>query len=267
MIRRSVVFVFVVTSVLSVAPLSYGHHYVAIQPGVERPQAHTVLTPGWPPCTYNFIFRDQRGRRYIGLAGHCTGFDTTEVGQVQHVKDVGRIGTVAWKAPLPADQRECGEVLRPQDVDPCVDFLMVRIDRHLYPQIDAAVRHWGGPTGYVTADEIKAGMLMYHYGYGRGPHLSEMTRPRAGVVVGMVAGGCGYQTAYPLSGSDSGSPQIASDGRALGLMTQAEGDGALGMTIECVIEEAAKAGYRLKLETAPLNDAVQRETDRVFRLL
>ena len=267
MLRRLVVTALVVAGVLGVAPVSRSHHYVAIQPGVERPQGHTIGTPGWPPCTYNFIFRDQRGRRYIGLAGHCTGHDTTEVGQVQHVTNVGRIGTVAWKAPLPRPQRECGEVVRPQNVDPCVDFLMVQIDRHLYPQIDAAVRHWGGPTGYLRADEIQAGMQMYHYGYGRPLHASEATRPRQGVVVGMVAGACGYQVAYPLAPSDSGSPQITSDGRALGLMTTVEGDAAFGMTIECVLEEAAKAGYRLTLETAPLKDAVQRETDRVLRLL
>jgi hypothetical protein len=267
MFRRFVVATLVAVSVIGLSPVSSGHHYVAIQPGSERPWPRVVKPPpfdvGTPPCTYNFVFRDQKHRRYIGTAGHCTGHEITEVGQVMHIRDVGRIGTVAWKAPLPRDQRECGEQLRPEGVDPCVDFLLVRIDRALYGHIDPAVRHWGGPTGYLKADEIEAGLRMYHYGYGRGPHASEMSRPRAGVVLGMVPGGCGYRTAYPLSGSDSGSPQIVEDGRALGWMTTVEGDGALGMTVDCAIREARKAGYRLKLETAPLTDAVEREQARL----
>jgi hypothetical protein len=158
-------------------------------------------------------------------------------------------------------------VVRPEGAQPCVDFALVRIDRALYGHIKPAVRHWGGPTGYVRSDEIEAGTILYHYGYGTGPHANEMTRPRVGVVLGTVAGGCGYQAVFPLAAGDSGSPQIASDGRALGLMTTAEGDGAVGIPIDCVLNAAAKAGYRLRLETGPLNDAVQREKDRIAHIV
>ena len=48
-------------------------------------------------------------------------------------------------------------------------------------------------------------------------------------------------------------------------MTASEGDGSVGMSIDCVLDAAAKAGYRLKLETAPLTDAVEREKDRLLR--
>ena len=264
MLRRLVVSVLVAVSVLGFAPVSSGHHYVAIQPGVERPGPRIggdASAP--PPCTYNFIFRDQKKRRYIGIAGHCAGFATNGVGQEMHVTDVGRIGTVVWEAPYP-DGRNCGfEGLRPEGAEYCIDFALVEIDRALYGHIDPAVRHWGGPTGFVPSEEIAAGMTMYHYGRGNGFHASEMTRPRVGVVLGTVAGGCGYRTAFPTTPGDSGSPQIAGDGRALGFMTLAEGDGALGMSIGCVLDAAAKAGYRLKLETAPLTDAVQREQDRI----
>lgn len=274
MFRRLVVAMLVAVSIIGVAPMSSGHHYTAIQPGVQRPEGHSPGQPGNPVCTYNFIFSDQRGRRYIGIAGHCTGFDTTEVGQVMHVTDVGRIGTVVWKAPLPKDREafplrdgdtgSCG-ALRPEGADYCTDFALVAIDRALYGHIDPAVRHWGGPTGFVPREEIEAGMTMYHYGYGAGLHAHEMTRPRAGVVLGTVTGGCGYRAAFPFSGGDSGSPQIAGDGRALGLATASEGDGAVGMSVDCVLDAAAKAGYRLKLETAPLTDAVEREKDRLQR--
>lgn len=46
-----------------------------------------------------------------------------------------------------------------------------------------------------------------------------------------------------------------------------EGEGAVGVPIDCVLKAAAKAGYRLRLETAPLNDAVKREKDRIAHVV
>lgn len=197
MFRRLVVCVLVALSVLGFAPVSSGHHYVAIQPGVERPGQRFGVGPpsgtvdSGAACTYNFIFRDQKKRRYTGIAGHCTGLMNPEVGQEMHVTDVGRIGTVVWKALIPKN-RKCvpGDgPLRPEGAEYCIDFGLVQIDRALYGHIDPAVRHWGGPTGFVPSEEIEAGMTMYHYGYGTGPHMHEMTRPRVGVVLGTVTGG------------------------------------------------------------------------------
>lgn len=269
MFRRLVVAMIVAVSLVGLAPASSGQHDAAIQPGAERPLGE------FPVCTYNFVFRDESGTRYIGIAGHCIGIRSSEVGQEMHVTGIGRIGTAVWKAALPTDRGlfpvpegdpyACG-ALRPEGGDYCLDFALVEIDPALYGRINPAVRHWGGPTGFVPREEIEAGMTMYHYGYGAGYGAHEMTRPRVGAVLGTVTGGCGYRTAYPLSAGDSGSPQIAGDGRALGLMTQAEGDGALGMSLDCVLDAAAEAGYRLELETAPLTDAVQREQDRIAHL-
>lgn len=269
MFRRLVVVTLLAVSLVGLAPATSAQHPAYIQPGAERPQGQ------FPVCTYNFIFRDETGRRYIGIAGHCIGLWSSEVGQEMHVTDIGRIGTVVWKAALPTDRAPfpvpegdpyaCG-ALRPEGGDYCFDFALVEIDPALYGRINPAVRHWGGPTGIVPREEIEAGSTMYHYGQGTGYGAHEMTRPRVGVVLGTVTGGCGYRSAFPFSGGDSGSPQIAGDGRALGLATQAEGDGALGMSLDCVLEAAAEAGYVLELETAPLTDSVQREQDRIAHL-
>lgn len=269
MFRRLVVAMLVAVGLVGLAPASSGQHDAAIQPGVERPLGE------FPICTYNFVFRDETGRRYIGIAGHCIGIRSSEVGQEMHVSGIGRIGTAVWKAALPTDRGlfpvpegdpyACG-ALRPESGDYCLDFALVEIDPALYGRINPAVRHWGGPTGFVPREEIAAGMTMYHYGYGAGYGAIEMTRPRVGPVLGTVTGGCGYRTAFPFSAGDSGSPQITSDGRALGFMTQSEGDGALGMSLDCVLEAAAEAGYVLELETAPLTDAVPREQDRIAHL-
>ncbi len=260
MIRRFVVLAILVASVMSAMPSSYGHHYVAIQPGVERTGTRISGEPGTFACTYNFVFTDKKGRRYIGIAGHCTGFGVTEVGQVMYVTDVGRIGTVVWKAPLPTT-RPCGELVPPEGAEPCIDFALVRIDEALYGHIDPAVRYWGGPTGMVPFEEIEAGMLMHHYGYGDGFHASELSRPRTGVVLGTL--GCGYRVAFPFAPHDSGSPQIAGDGRALGIMTGAEGGGAFGLSMDCIMDAASDAGLRINLATAPFNgDAGEREKHR-----
>ncbi len=270
MFRRITDAALVAVSIIGLAPASSGHHYGTIQPGSERPAGQ------YPVCTYNFIFRDETGRRYIGIAGHCIGLWATDVGQEMHVTDVGRIGAVVWKAPLPTgraafpvpegDPHACGG-LRPEGAEYCIDFALVEIDPALHGRIDPALRHWGGPTGFVPREEIEAGTTMYHYGHGTGFGAHEMTRPRVGVVLGTVTGGCGYRTAFPNSGGDSGGPQIVGDGRALGFASAfGEGDGAIGVSLDCVLDVAAEAGYVLTLETAALTDAVQRENDRIAHL-
>jgi hypothetical protein len=223
---------FVLASVVpGVVPMAGAHHYPrGIQPGAQ------MTAPAG--CTVNFVFADNTGKLYIGSAGHCAN-----LGQSVSIAGIGAIGSVVWDSTG-------------------ADFALVQISSNLYDQVDPAVRHWGGPTGFATSAGgfLIPPRVLYHYGYGTGFSASEATRPRAGeldYIDGQV-----YLAETTATFGDSGSPFIDSNGLAVGVVSEYAFDQAhtdRGPTVEWILNRAvAEKGLQLTLLTAPLVDPVER---------
>lgn len=216
-------------------PGAEAHHNKPIQPGAR-------MTAPFG-CTMNFVFRDAAAQLYIGTAGHCVRAE----GEAVRVSGVAEpIGSVVWKG-----------------ID--VDFALVAIDPALQGLVSPSVRHWGGPTGVSKATPLRVSPdVIYHYGFGIGYGLSELTRPRAGLLT--FQGPAFFLAETTATFGDSGSPIILDSGEALGVvsefaLTQAHTD--RGPTVEYILAQAqVEKGLALSLETAPLKDPVARELER-----
>lgn len=233
----------IVLSPLSAEQVS-AHHYEdsPIQPGAE------IDYPGI--CSFNFVYEDTSENRYIGTAGHCVDHEG------QYVIPAGfdqAIGQVTWRA-----------------YDDGLDFALIDIEEDLYHLVDPSVRHWGGPTGVATQADTAPGDRILHYGNGVYYRESELTSPRAGILLDHSDET--YCAIAGVYGGDSGSSILTGDGLALGVNARlglgCEPPTSLaGPTIPSILEEAkAQTGLELEVVTAPLEDAVDREQDRVEHL-
>jgi hypothetical protein len=162
-----------------------------------------VVLPGAFHCTLNFLWRDDRGNRYFGTAGHCA----SAAGQGSVVFDgserraIGRVVYHVWDSQ-----------------DEASDFALIRLDPHV--AVSPVVRGWGGPTGIY--DAMSASPLTFCF-FGQGQvvgsaaparHLyaTAATQPNVIDVWGAVHLG------------DSGSPVVDVRGKAVGwLVTVADG--------------------------------------------
>jgi hypothetical protein len=161
------------------------------------------------------------------------------------------IGTVEWRA-----------------YEQGLDFALIEIDPDLHDLVDPSMRHWGGPTGVATPDDTTTSDALYHYGNGVYYRESELLRSR---VSGLVDHGtdtyCAEAAAY---GGDSGI--LTADGKALGFNARRGPDctpptSLEGPTIPRVLDQAERqAGLDPDVVTAPLNDPVDREIQRVHHL-
>lgn len=195
-----------------------------IQPGA------IVYTPRGQ-CTLNFVFRDARGTRYIGTAGHCVR------GVGDRVRDGSRVefGTVVFSSN--------GRVH---------DYALIRIDAARHADVNPALRQWGGPTGVHDDRDAFLGDPVLQHGYGIVYGSNPATRGRAGVLWDIG------QYDYVVEGAalfgDSGGPVLdQKTGRALGIANWINVPPWLmgGATIEGFMERAAGAGFALTIETAP----------------
>ncbi len=175
-------------------------------PGV-RPGAMISTDEG--TCTLNFLFRDPRGRRYAGTAGHCT---------------LSADGRARWKwGAGPSVSGPSGEQIGRfvfAVLDDEHDFGLVR----LYDGIkaDPEMCFFGGPTGIESGERSEPFLLQY-YGNGtvmgnaqvvnlptlpaRSAVASEMRDPGEVTAVGAAIFG------------DSGAAVIAEEtGRAVGVL-------------------------------------------------
>lgn len=206
-------------------PTAQAHHHKPIQPGAQ------MTAPNG--CTMNFVFADQAGRLYIGTAGHCAN-----VGQTVSVGGLANIGSIVWDSNA-------------------ADFAMAEIKPALYGQVSPAVRHWGGPTGVAAPALLD---VVYHYGYGIGYGISELTRPRVGELT--QSDDQEFLIESLATFGDSGSPFINDDGEAVGVVSQfalGQGHTDSGPTVAFIIQRAqVEKGLTLSLVTAPLADPAQR---------
>lgn len=207
----------------TVAPAAAG----AITPGVQ------MFTQG-AQCTGNFVFRDARGREYVGYAAHCAGrgqaTDTNGCttpslplgSRVRFAEGAtaatagttlghGRLVYSSWRT---MQQRGTSRAA------PCAanDFALVRVSRADRGKVDPTVPFWGGPTG--LGDGAAAGEQVYSYGQSS-LRPTTLLSPRTGLSVRRTHRGWGMDvyTVTPGVPGDSGSGFLDAQGRAVGTLS------------------------------------------------
>ena len=175
-------------------PVGVGPFCSGVRPGA------TVLSSAGQ-CSFNFMWQDPSGNRYMGTAGHCIVAEGQEAtwsygsGPVAQNGNGQRIGQFVY-----------GILQDPKD------FALIRLD----PSVPASPQmcHFGGPTG--QNDDLTLGpVTLHHYGQGIGVGLT--VPGRSAVATSMIDVNHVYADGAVVFG-DSGSGAISSDGRAVGVV-------------------------------------------------
>lgn len=244
--------------VLTCALTQQGAHAVAgVEPSSWSPRASTATatlhpgslfmfedpTPLRPAfkgyCTLNFLFSGSDGSMYMGTAGHCqpeahtnpedayspTNSDRSwPAGQGPVAMDThgNRIGEFAYyiqNAPETAFSAINGPGNRRLPVG---DFALIRLDANV--GASPSVCHFGGPWGVFTDTPSRPlEMRMYGNGYGLGyNHTTESPLPAAARPLVATTGAPNKEYIFAdtaFSVSDSGSPVLTVDGKAIGVFS------------------------------------------------
>jgi hypothetical protein len=223
----------VVGTVMTATPMAVAA--TVIQPG-------SSLAFGNSFCTANWVY-DGPGGPYIGAAGHCT---STGVGQQVDLatmslgSSIERIGTVAY-------------------VSSSLDFLLVRLDAGVLPQVSAAMAgHPTIPTGVSTTSTAKQGDLIQFSGHGVGFDLTTPTQQQRVGIFNFFDGGYQYVLAAVTPG-DSGGPvaDITDGNKAVGIVdtvgvNSAAGGvnvGEGGVAVYALLQDATAHGFPISLRT------------------
>lgn len=216
--------------------------------GGIRPGA-PVLTPVGQ-CTLNFLWRGTDGRDYIGTAGHCV-LEGTNLTQAVYPLGGGPPARDSSGHPI-------GEFAYAA-LDDVGDFALVR----LHPGVKASpeICRFGGPTG-MAIGVIPPLTPLHHV--GRGSLTGSLVPARTQLAVDgddiRVLTGLGVASA-----GDSGSPVLALDGQAVGVVVATgpalplapTGLLVFSMRIAPEMGRAAEAmGIAFDLVTAPLGAGV-----------
>lgn len=167
--------------------------------GGVRPGATVLSSAG--QCSFNFMWKDPSGNRYMGTAGHC-------------IVDEGQERTWSFgNGPVAQNglRHRIGEFVYAILEDP-KDFALIRLDSHV--GASAQMCHFGGPTGQ-NDDLIQGPVVLHHYGQGVGLGLT--VPGRTAVSTYMANPNHVYADGVVVFG-DSGSGAISSDGRAVGVV-------------------------------------------------
>lgn len=200
-------------------------------------------------CTFNFVFKDSAGTRYIGTASHCIdpGTDNKRVGETVYAGDpaspAGRIGAAT---PI-------GTVVVS---DGSIDFALVRVGTGV--SVNPALPHPIVLRGVASTFDGRKGdpALLTGYGLVAGETVATRTRP---AVIYQRDDSSVYLTA-PINTGDSGGPIVTADGLALGITarcplcaaTELKFSGPAtvwGPTVANVLSRMAGSGYVLALVT------------------
>lgn len=207
-----------------------------------EPDANAFLQPGTQvdtpvgQCTLNFVFKDATST-YLGTAGHCAEGTGGRVSTPGH----GAWGTIVMD-------------------DDDVDFALIRVDAAKVAVVRAAVQHWGGPTGIITAAQTSAGDLLAEYGYGIGFSANENTRAKQGVL--LQDSNTQYIADTWAVNGDSGGPVLhKATGKALGIISsynffEVPQSTDIGPTLPAIQAALAARGYNVVLQTAPTTGAL-----------
>ena len=185
-------------------------------------------------CTMGFILADRAHLLYMVSAGHCV----TRKGARVYDETGRAVGTVVFLMKTGTD-----------------DMALVKIDRARYRNVSPSVRDWGGPTGVATPATTKHLDRLRFSGFSFGLGDIAATRARTGILLNQDA--VHYTADTSASEGDSGAPFIdARTGQAVGLVR----DFGLrdkppvtddGPTLQRILTLLARAGFRLRLLTAP----------------
>ena len=206
-------------------------------PGV-RPGALVETPVGF--CTMNFLFRDGRGNRYIGTAGHCI---------------LNNNGEREWNpggGPIAKDGRGRAigrfqyAVLRGEK-----DFGLIRLNQSGSNRAKARMCHFGGPTG-VDGTRARRPVTLQHY--GQGILTGNLTPARTFVAQNMRDRDDVFAQGTVAPGDSGGPVTRRGSGRAVGLVvTIGGGPGLVGITRVPPQEARAEnvIGRRLEVIKAP----------------
>lgn len=198
-------------------------------PGV-RPGA--VVTSSAGQCTFNFMWRDPSGNRYMGTAGHCI------------IDDGERTWTFgAGPVARDAQGQRIGEFVYAILQDPR-DFALIRLD----PGVSASPQmcHFGGPTG--QNDDLTGGSVVLHH-FGQGLALGDTVPGRTAVAKSMPDPDHVFADGAAIFG-DSGSGAISADGRAVGVLV------TIGVHVGGVFDNGVVGLTRLKPQVARAQQAL-----------
>jgi len=221
----------VVGAFITAAPTAAAN---VIQPG-------SSLEFGDSFCTANWIY-DGGGGPYIGAAGHCT----TGVGQRVDLASgslgsaIEPIGTVAY-------------------VSKDLDFLLVRLDAAVLPQVSAAMAgHPTIPTGVSTTSTAKQGDLIQFSGHGIVFDLTTVTQQDRVGIFNFFDSGNQYVLGAVTPG-DSGGPvaDITDGNKAIGIVDtvgvsvapEGVNVGEAGVAVYALLQDAAAHGFSISLRT------------------
>lgn len=218
-------------------------------------------------CTLNFVFRDKRGRRYVGTAGHCIIEGEDVEGEIPFAERRWDPGA----GPVARGPSDRSGLLRALDVadkpigkfvyavyEAPKDFALIRLRRKVRP--NPQMCHFGGPTGINRGRP--AGIVPLNQ-YGDGLGVGDLLPARTGFAFGMPDPDHVFSQAAAAPG-DSGGPVTTTDGRAVGLVvtggvhvssagTRGVDAGVIGITrLGPQLDRASQSlGERLRLQTAP----------------
>lgn len=203
----------------------FGPLTAPIRPGI-------ATDTGGGRCTANFVFTDDKGRVYLGQAGHCAQDPTDEsapsadtcdygrqlpIGTPVGLGDTGILGRLAYSSWL--TMQENGE----SDLATCRynDFSLVRIPDEVIDRVNPTVPVVGGPTGLNT-DGVQAGDVMT--GWGNSPIWQDLEwlHPKRSIAVETDPSGRAHwiYSFYPGVPGDSGGPYLDPQGRAIGSLSE-----------------------------------------------
>lgn len=234
----------------------------AVHPGVS------IRIEGHGDCTGNFLFeRPSDGTVFLGTAAHCVGQDldaTVRLLETSASPDgpppregpvLGEPAYSSWEVRGVTSQT-CAVVLscsgHPED------FALVEVREALVDRVDPAVQGVGGPTGVEDADAVERGDAVASYGNSSiRPGPSEIDA-REGAVTRTHGPWTAYAAfATPGVPGDSGSPVLAGDGDALGVLVTLSGTGENGIALmDPLLDRAEDELGELVLRTAPPGETI-----------
>lgn len=182
-----------------------------VQPGI-------ALTTVDGSCTLGFLARDATNESiYAITAGHCADLNETVF--------------------LGDRDTPFGEVIIKDDGSS--DWAIIRI--HDPANVAPNVGNHAAPNGMRAADGLEIGDMLCAMGQSI---LAAAVAERCGPLLGHSSQG--FDHGIPVYSGDSGSPVLAQDGAAVGIVTAV----GFGRFLEDVLVQAAEQGLQLKLLTA-----------------
>lgn len=196
--------------------------------GADRIGPGTQVVTAGKTCAVNFVFRDARGRTFVGYAASCASRRATTAGQCARslplgtevrFADRGRtVGHGVLRYSSFRALRRAGVTAR----SACAanDFALVQVRGAARRALDPSMPYWDGPHS-VAALPASGSMV---FGLAR-PSAGARLLPRAGEVTA-VGSTATVTTLLPSTRSARGSGFLDDAGRAVGILTASTASGS-----------------------------------------